>query len=74
MRVFTPDDGYHYFFGYYDLQPFDSTERFHLMHRVPFMDRLPEAGGNSFDLLPLAMLLSAIPMILTIKSKRRTIE
>ena len=36
--------------------------------------RLPEAGGNSFDLLPLAMLLSAIPMILTIKSKRRTIE
>ena len=41
MRVFTPDDGRHYFFGYYDLQPFDSTERFHLMHRVPFMDRLP---------------------------------
>ncbi len=47
MRVFTPDDGYHYFFGYYDLQPFDSTERFHLMHRVPFMDRLPEAGDTA---------------------------
>lgn len=41
MRIFTPDDGWQYFFGYYDLQPFDSTERFHLMHRVPFMDRLP---------------------------------
>ncbi|MBR4206020.1 MAG: hypothetical protein IKQ92_11125 [Clostridia bacterium] len=44
MRIFTPDDGAHYFFGYYDLQPFDSTERSHLIHRVPFMDRLPEAG------------------------------
>ena len=43
MRVFTPDDGFHYFFGYYDLQPFDSAERLHLEHRVAFMDRLPEA-------------------------------
>ena len=41
MRIITPDDGYHYFFGYYDLQPFDSKERKHLCHRVPFMDRLP---------------------------------
>ena len=42
-RVITPDDGGHYFFGYYDLQPFDSTGRYHLCHKAPFEDRLPEA-------------------------------
>ena len=42
MRIITPDDGFHYFFGYYDLMPFDSTETKHLCHRVRFMDRLPE--------------------------------
>ena len=44
MHVFTPDDGYHYFFGYYDIMPFDSQERFHLIHRVRFADRLPGPG------------------------------
>jgi len=39
-RIITPNDGYHYFFGYYDLQPFDSTGRYHLVHRVTFADRL----------------------------------
>ena len=38
----TPDDGYHYFFGYYDLQPNDKTGKLHLAHRVKFADRLPE--------------------------------
>ena len=38
----TPDDGYHYFFGYYDLQPYDKTGKLHLAHRVKFADRLPE--------------------------------
>ena len=47
MYVFTPDDGFYYFFGYYDLQPFDSSERFHLMHRVRFMDRLPAADDTA---------------------------
>ena len=47
MRIITPDDGFHYFFGYYDLQPFDSAERKHLCHRVPFMDRLPEPGDRA---------------------------
>jgi hypothetical protein len=42
-RVITPNDGGHYFFGYYDLQPFDSTGRYHLCHKAPFEDRLPEA-------------------------------
>lgn len=41
MNIITPNDGYHYFFGYYDLQPFDTTGRYHLCHRVGFMDRLP---------------------------------
>lgn len=41
-KKITPDDGYQYFFGYYDLQPFDTTGRYHLAHRVKFMDRLPE--------------------------------
>ena len=44
MRIINPDDGYHYFFGYYDLQPLDSAQRMHLAHRVRFIDRLPEAG------------------------------
>ena len=44
MRIITPDDGYQYFFGYYDLQPFDTSESRHLCHRVRFMDRMPEPG------------------------------
>lgn len=40
-EVITPDDGGHYFFGYYDLQPFDSTGRYHLCHKAPFEDRIP---------------------------------
>ena len=47
MRIITPDDGFHYFFGYYDLMPFDSGERLHLVHRVPFMDRLPRADDEA---------------------------
>lgn len=31
----------HYFFGYYDLQPYDSKDEKHLCHRVKFIDRLP---------------------------------
>ncbi len=45
MKILTPEnDGYHYFFGYYDLQPLDRRERMHLVHRVRFMDRMPEPG------------------------------
>jgi len=39
--ILTPDDGYHYFFGYYDLRATQGNR--HLAHRVPFMDRLPVA-------------------------------
>ena len=42
IKIITPDDGYNYFFGYYDLQPFSSDNRIHLAHRVKFCNRLPE--------------------------------
>ena len=40
-KIITPDDGAHYFFGYYDLRATQGKR--HLAHRVTFMDRLPEA-------------------------------
>ncbi len=42
IEIITPNDGKHYFFGYYDLPATDLEDR-HLCHRVPFMDRLPTA-------------------------------
>lgn len=41
IKIINNEDGYFYFFGYYDLQPFDSNDKYHLCHRVKFMDRLP---------------------------------
>lgn len=40
-KIITPNDGAHYFFGYYDMRA--TQGRRHLAHRVSFMDRLPEA-------------------------------
>ncbi len=40
IEAITPNDGYHYFFGYYDLQPFDKKSERHLAHRTTFADRL----------------------------------
>ncbi len=34
----------HYFFGYYDLQPYSTDHKKHLAHRVDFMDRIPVDG------------------------------
>lgn len=31
----------HYFFGYYDVAAFDADGKYHLYHKVGFMDRLP---------------------------------
>lgn len=39
-KILTPDDGAHYFFGYYDMRATRGSR--HLAHRVPFMDRLPQ--------------------------------
>lgn len=42
-RIITPNDDYHYFFGYYDLLSYDIADRRHLLHRVSldYRDRLP---------------------------------
>lgn len=42
-RILTPNDGHHYFFGYYDLLAYDPADRRHLLHRVTldYRDRLP---------------------------------
>lgn len=42
LEKITPDDGYNYFFGYYDLQPYDIGGKRHLTHRVSFNDRIPD--------------------------------
>lgn len=42
-RCITPDDGWHYFYGYYDLNAYHENGKYHLANRVKFMDRLPEA-------------------------------
>lgn len=39
----TPDDGYDYFFGYYDRNPWDNTIARHLVLKVPHIERLPES-------------------------------
>ena len=41
VEKITPNDEYHYFFGYYDLYPYDKSGKLHLAHRVKFADRLP---------------------------------
>ena len=42
-RILTPNDGHHYFFGYYDLLAYDPADRRHLLNRVTldYRDRLP---------------------------------
>ncbi len=41
-RVISPE-GEQCFFGYYDLQAYDKTDRYHLCNRSKFIDRLPTA-------------------------------
>ncbi|MDR1683431.1 MAG: hypothetical protein LBS25_08635 [Candidatus Symbiothrix sp.] len=38
----TPDDGYQYFFGYYDRCPWNKAEDKILAHRISFLDHFPE--------------------------------
>lgn len=42
VRTISPNDAYHYFFGYYDLNAYHKNGKYHLANRVKFMDRLPE--------------------------------
>lgn len=40
----SPDDGFHYFFGYYDKNPWDSEEEKILAHRTTFCHVFPDNG------------------------------
>ncbi|MDF2721208.1 MAG: hypothetical protein K0Q59_883 [Paenibacillus sp.] len=37
----------HQFYGYYDNPSFSGNDRYHLVHRVPFCDRLQQAGDRA---------------------------
>ena len=46
VRRISPADG-QYFFGYYDLQPFNGSEKYHLTHKAPFRERLQVKGDRA---------------------------
>lgn len=43
----TPDDGSHYFFGYFDKYPWDKSQRYVLTHKADFMDRQPTGDDTA---------------------------
>ena len=45
-KIITPNDGCEYFFGYYDLQPYNRDMTYHLAARSTFADRIPQAGDE----------------------------
>ncbi|MBO5688836.1 MAG: hypothetical protein J6S73_02815 [Lentisphaeria bacterium] len=45
-KKLTPDDG-HYFFGYYDRNPWNPEKTLHLAMKVPQITRLPERGETA---------------------------
>ena len=46
VRRITPADS-HFFFGYYDLQPFNKSGKYHLAHKTAFMNRLQQKGDSA---------------------------
>ncbi len=46
VKRITPSDA-QYFFGYYDLQPFNFDENLHLTHKTSFRNRLQEKGDTA---------------------------
>ncbi|GJM18919.1 MAG: hypothetical protein DHS20C14_11320 [Phycisphaeraceae bacterium] len=42
IKRVTPDDGLHYWFGYYDKRPWNAAGDKLLVHRTNFVDRFPE--------------------------------
>lgn len=46
VKRITPNDG-QYFFGYYDLQPYNQSQTLHLTHKAPFRNRLHERGDSA---------------------------
>ena len=47
IRCITPQDGQHYFFGYYDKSPWNAAGDKLLVHRVGFCDRFPEPADEA---------------------------
>ena len=46
VKRISPGNG-HYFFGYYDLQPYNESEKFHLTHRTTFRNRLQNENDSA---------------------------
>ena len=46
VRRITPDDA-QYFFGYYDLQPYNANETLHLTHKADFRNKLQVKGVSA---------------------------
>ncbi|GHT98425.1 hypothetical protein FACS1894142_4730 [Spirochaetia bacterium] len=46
IRRLSPNDGRHYFYGYYDIPAFSKGDVKHLCHRVHFSDRYPEKNDT----------------------------
>ena len=45
-KKLSPSDG-HYFFGYYDRNPWNHDITRHLVMKVPQIERLPERGSHT---------------------------
>ena len=46
VKRITPADG-QYFFGYYDIQPYNTDETLHLTHKTTFRNRLHKKGDSA---------------------------
>ena len=46
-KKLSPDDGFHYFFGYYDRNPWNNEMTRHLALKVGQCSRLPERGETA---------------------------
>ena len=47
VKAVTPDDKYHYFFGYFDKFQFNSTDTLLLGNRIDFAARQPRYGEKN---------------------------
>jgi len=47
VKAVTPDDGYHYFFGYFDKYQFNSNDTLLLANRISFTARQPRFGEKN---------------------------
>ena len=47
VKRITPEDGSHYFFGYFDKYPWNKSQRYVLTHKINFMDRQPTGDDTA---------------------------